>query len=322
MARYGITIPFPQSGDLAAQRELIEALPAMGYSDAWSAEAFATDGFTPLALASVWAPQLRLGVAIAPVFTRGPALLAQTTASMAQAAPGRFVLGLGTSSNVIVERWNSVEFDRPYQRARDTIRFLKLALTGEKVTEDYETFSIKGFRLAALPPEPVPILLAALRPGMLRLAAREGDGAILNWLSATDVTTVAGIVKEINPQAELVARLFVCPTDDLDLARQIGRRALAGYVNVPVYRAFHEWLGRGEALAEHWQLWEAGDRAGALEAIPDEVVDDLLVHGSPDVCREKVAAYVANGVTTTTLAVMAPPGMSDADCVEALKPNQ
>ena len=321
MARYGITIPFPQSGDLAAQRELIEALPAMGYSDAWSAEAFATDGFTPLALASVWAPQLRLGVAIAPVFTRGPALLAQTAASMAQAAPGRFVLGLGTSSNVIVERWNSVEFDRPYQRARDTIRFLKLALTGEKVAEDYETFSVKGFRLAALPPEPVPILLAGLRPGMLRLAAREGDGAILNWLSAADVTTVAGIVKEINPEAEIVARLFVCPTDDLELARQIGRRALAGYVNVPVYRAFHEWLGRGEALAEHWQLWEAGDRAAALEAIPDEVVDDLLVHGSPDVCREKVAAYVANGVTTTTLAVMAPPGMSDAECAEALKPS-
>lgn len=320
MARHGITIPLASAGNLAEQKQLIQSLPDLGYTDAWSSESFATDGFTPLALASAWAPQLRLGVAIAPVFTRGPALLAQTAASLAQAAPGRFVLGVGTSSDVIVSRWNATEFDRPYQRVRDTVRFLRQALAGEKVTQDYETFSVQGFRLAALPPEPVPILVAALRPQMLRLAARESDGVILNWLSPQDAAEVTQIVGEINPAAEVVARLFVCPTDDAELARQVGRRSLAGYVNVPVYRAFHEWLGRGDALARHWELWEAGDREGALAAIPDEVVDDLVVHGSPEECRGKIQSYVDSGVTTTALALMCPPPLNEAEALEQLGP--
>ncbi len=110
---------------------------------------------------------------------------------MCQAAPGRFTLGIGSSSNVIVERWNAMTFDKPYQRVRDTIRFLRAALSGEKVTEEYETFAVNGFRLGIAVPEQPPILVAALRQGMLRLAGREGDGAIVNWLSADDVKTVA-----------------------------------------------------------------------------------------------------------------------------------
>ena len=77
---------------------------------------------------------------------RGAHTLASTVASMCQAAPGKFALGIGTSSNVIVERWNGMEFDKPYQRVRDTIRFLRASLAGEKVTETYETFAVNGFR--------------------------------------------------------------------------------------------------------------------------------------------------------------------------------
>ena len=85
-----------------------------------------SDGFTPLALASAWTPSLNLGVAIIPAYTRGPALLAQSVAAMAEAAPGRFTLGLGTSSDVIVSRWNGIDFADPYKRVRDTIRFLRV----------------------------------------------------------------------------------------------------------------------------------------------------------------------------------------------------
>ena len=132
-------------------------------------------------------PSLRLGTAIVPAFTRGPATIAQSAASLAQAAPGRFVLGIGTSSNVIVEQWNGVPFDRPYQRTRDVVRFLGPRSRGEKVSEEYETFTVSGFTLGLRLEEPVPILVAALREGMLRLAGREADGAIVNWLSAEDV---------------------------------------------------------------------------------------------------------------------------------------
>ena len=318
--RYGITIPF-DNVPLGEQREWIEELSGLGYSDAWSSEANGADAFTPLTLASVWAPQLRLGTAIVPAFTRGPGCLAQSVGSIAQAAEGRFVLGLGTSSDVIVERWNSIPFVEPYKKTRDMVRFLRLALTGEKVTETYETFSVRGFKLGVVPAQPVPILVAALREGMLRLAGREGDGAIINWLSADDVSTVAPVVRAYGADKEIVARIFVAPSEDIDTVRSLGRYAIAAYLNVPVYAAFHEWLGRGPQLADMWRLWKEGDRKAALAAIPDEVVDQLIVHGSAEQCREHVQRYLDNGVSTSAIAILPFPGVDQRQAIRDLAPR-
>jgi probable F420-dependent oxidoreductase len=306
--RFGMTIPL-DGVSLAEHRAVYTELADLGYTDLWSAEANGADAFTPLALAAAWtdgpdtANRPRLGCAIVPAYTRGPALMAQSVAAMAEAAPGRFVFGIGTSSNVIVENWNAIPFDEPYKKTRDMVRFLKAALTGEKVDESYETFRVKGFRLGRKLPQGTPappILIAALRPGMLKLAGTEGDGAIINWLSADDVKTVAPYVNG----KEVVARIFVCPTEDVDTVRAYGKMAIAAYLNVPVYAAFHEWLGRGDALQGMWDAWKAGDRKAATAAIPDAVVDDLIVHGTPQQCREHLDRYVANGVTTPVLAVM------------------
>ena len=272
MQRYGMTIPFDRL-PLHAQRDRVVELADLGYTDVWSSEANGADAFTPLALASVWAPTLRLGTAIVPAFTRGPACLAQSVGSLAQAAPGRLALGVGTSSNVIVEGWNGIPFEQPYQRTRDVVRFLRQALAGEKVSGEFDSFTVRGFRLGVVPEEPVPLLVAALREGMLRLAGREGDGAIINWLSAEDVAKVAPVVQEAGGGGkEIVARIFVCPSDDAETVRNMGRFAVAAYLNVPVYAAFHEWLGRGDQLKGMWEAWKAGDRKAALAAIPDEVV--------------------------------------------------
>lgn len=317
--RYGITFPF-DGISLPDQRPIVESLADLGYTDLWSAESNGYDGFTPLTLASIWAPTLRLGVAIIPVYTRGPATLAMCAGSLAAAAPGRFVLGIGTSSNVIVEKWNGTRFDEPYKRVRDTLRFLKPAFAGEKVTEQYDTFAIDGFRMGFTPPEPPTILVAALRAGMLRLAGREADGAITNWLAPTDVPTVAKELAAGGSGKELAARIFVAPTDDVDAARAVGRFAVAAYLTVPVYRAFHEWLGRGELMAGMQAAWAAGDRKGALAAIPDELVDDLVVHGSPAACRERIQQYVENGITTPVLAVL-PVGVDPATAARELAPQ-
>lgn len=321
MQRYGMTIPF-DGIPLHQQRDWIVELADLGYTDVWSSEANGADAFTPLALASAWAPSLRLGTAIVPAFTRGPACLAQSVGSLAQAAPGRVALGIGTSSNVIVEGWNGIPFDQPYQRTRDMVRFLRQALTGDKVTAEYETFNVRSFRLGVVPPEPVPILVAALREGMLRLAGREGDGAIINWLSADDVATVAPIVHKAGggEPKEVVARIFVAPTDDADAVRNLGRYAIAAYLNVPVYAAFHEWLGRGDVLADMWRLWKEGDRKAALAAIPDSLVDQLIVWGTPEACREHLGRYVENGVTTPAIALL-PFGYDVRQAVRDLAPR-
>ena len=316
MTRMGITVPFDDV-PLGEHHHWYELLGDLGYTDVWTGESNGADGFTPLALAAAWAPGLRLGTAVVPVYTRGPGLLAMQAATLADLAPGRFALGVGSSSDVIVHRWNATPFDRPYQRVRDTVRFLRSALSGGKVDERYETFEVHGFRLARPVEQPPAILVAALRPGMLRLAGREADGAILNWLSADDVRQV---VPEVGAGKDIVARIFVCPTTDAERARHVGRMAIAAYLNVEVYARFHEWLGRSDVLQPMWSAWRAGDRKSALAAIPDGLVDELIVHGTPEECRAHVQRYVDNGVTVPVIALFA--GADDLEqAVRALAPR-
>ncbi|MFV0309818.1 MAG: LLM class F420-dependent oxidoreductase [Desertimonas sp.] len=315
--RPGMTVPLP--GPLHTHRDKLGELADLGYTDIWSAEADGADGFTPLALAAAWEPRLRLGTAIIPAYTRAPACFAQSVASMADAAPGRFAIGIGSSSNVIVERWNGVPFEAPYRKVRDVVRFLRDALGGEKVAKTYDTFEVQGFRLGIRPEQPPPILIAALREGMLKLAGREGDGVIINWLAPEDVTKVVGVVSDAaeGAEREVVARIFCCPSENAEVVREAAKFAIAAYLNVPVYAEFHRWLGRGDVLQPMWEAWQGGDRKAALAAIPDSLVDELIVHGSPAHCRERIQAYFDNGVTTSSLAIM--PLDRDLDHWEAVR---
>ncbi|MBA3604802.1 MAG: LLM class F420-dependent oxidoreductase [Acidimicrobiia bacterium] len=320
--RPGMTVPLP--GPLHSHRDKLVELADLGYTDIWSAEADGADAFTPLALAAAWEPRLRLGTAIVPAFTRSPACFAQCVATLADAAPGRFAIGIGSSSNVIVERWNGVPFAEPYKKVRDVVRFLRDALGGEKVAKAYDTFEVQGFRLNIRPEQPPPILIAALRAGMLGLAGREADGVIINWLAPEDVAKVVGVVSAAagGAEREVVARIFVCPSENTAAVRAGARMAIAAYLNVPVYAEFHRWLGRGDQLQPMWDAWAAGDRKGALAAIPDEVVDALVVHGPAAKCRRRIQQYFDEGVTTSSLAIMPlDPELSHREAVRQLAPT-
>ena len=223
--------------------------------------------------------RLQLGTAVVPVYTRGPGLLAMQAATMAELAPGRFALGVGSSSDVIVERWNATPFTEPYKRVRDTVRFLRQALTGEKVDAEYETFTVRGFRLGRRIESHPASTWPRCGPACCGWRGARPTGPSSTGCRPTTSTTV---VPEVGAGKDIVARIFVCPTEDAERARYVGRIAIAAYLNVAVYAAFHEWLGRGPLLEPMWSAWRAGDRKGALAAIPDEVVDDLIVHGSPE----------------------------------------
>ena len=304
--RLALSVPL-DAFTLAEHSELAREAERLGYTDAWSLEVDGTDCFTPLAVVGA-ATQMRLGTAIANVYTRGPATLAQTAAGMAEIAPGRFNLGIGSGSQPIVEMWNSGSFAKPATRVREMAQFLRQALAGERVVFAGETFQVDGFRLSRPIEQPVPIHVAALREGMLKVAGEVGDGAIINWLSAEDCRKSIAVVREAATDAgrepasiEITARLMVNidpPGPEGDLGR---RRLINAYLNVPVYRAFHEWLGRGEALKGMWEAWEGGDRKGAVAAIPDRVVGDLVVHGTAEERNAHVRRYLDAGVDTVFL---------------------
>lgn len=281
MSRYGLALPL-RTVPLDRHRALIEEPPDLGYTDVWTGEAAGYDGFTPLALAAAWAPALRLGTGVLPVQTRGPALLAMTVASLAEAAPGRVVVGIGSSGPPFVTRINGIPFEHPYRQVRDTLRFLRTALAGRTVRGVFDSFTIEGYT-PALRPDPVPpVMIGALGPQMLRLAGTEADGLVTNFLTVEDVPVVAEALGPQGRGKEIVARLFVCPTRDREFALRQGRELLGPILNARTYAGFHDWLGRGDELAASHAAWAAGDHRGALAAVPDHLIDALLVHGSPE----------------------------------------
>lgn len=304
--RIALSVPL-QGYTIAEHPKLAQEAEALGYTDAWSFEVDGSDCFTPLAVLA-GTTNMRLGTAIANVYTRGPATLALCAASLAEAALGRFELGIGAGSQPIVELWNDQKFRRPATRVKEMVLFLRQALAGERVVFEGETFSVNGFRISRPIEQPPKIHVAALREGMLSVAGEVGDGAVINWLSAEDCKKSVAVVREAaaragrDPQAiEITARLMVNidpPGPEADLMR---RRFLNSYLHVPVYRSFHEWLGRTETLTPMWDAWAAGDRRGAIVNTPAEVIDDLIVHGPAEQRNEHVRRYLDAGVDTAFL---------------------
>jgi probable F420-dependent oxidoreductase len=305
MDRLGMTVPV--AGETMAELPaVLDELADAGYTDIWTSEVNATDAFAPLLMAAQRTPRLRLGTSIAGVFSRSPALMAMNALAVAELSDEPVYVGVGSSSQNMVEQWHGVPFARPYQRVRDTVRFLRAAFGGERVTFRGDSFEIDGFRLARVPPHPPRILVAALRAGMLRLAGREGDGVVLNWLSPDDTARVVPLVLDGNPAADVVARLFAVTGPDRETTRVIARRMVTAYLNTGVYADYQRWLGRGPALEAMWAAWQAGDRRGALAAVPDAVIDELFLTGSPAEIRSGVADYVRAGITVPVLAVVGP----------------
>jgi probable F420-dependent oxidoreductase len=288
--RWGLTLPFA-GVPLAATEPLLRRAEAAGWDDLWTGDTSGPDGFTPLALAAAWTERMRLGTGVVGAFTRGPAVLAQHAAALADASGGRFVLGIGSSSDVIVERWNGVPFERPLTKVRETVEALRPVLSGGR--------GPGGFRLEPPPPHPVPIYVAALRDRMLALGGSIGDGTFLNFLP---LSAVEHVVATIAPRDghDVVCRFF-CVPQPIDEGLALARFMFAGYATVPVYAEFFRALGWGDAIDPMVRAWRDGDRKLALERVPDELVREVFVFGRAPEMRERLERYAARGVRSLCL---------------------
>ena len=308
MKRWGLTLPLAMRS-LADHEELVRRAEAAGYTDLWSGETSGPDGFTPLALAAAWTSEIRLGTGVVGVFQRGPALLAQQAAALADASGGRFVLGIGASSDRIVEGWNDIPFERPLSKVDESVDFLRTAFAHERT----ET----GFKLEAQPPA-IPIVLAALRGKMLRLAVEKGDGAFTNFLPISGLPKVTEQLSGAPDGFELLCRFFCLP-GEREQIEPLARFMFSSYVTVPVYAAFYEWLGHGEAIAEMREKWGAKDRQGAAAAAPWELIEEMFILGTPEQMRARLEEFVAGGITLPVLTPICPPE-NQGELIEALAP--
>lgn len=317
MNTLGVTLPFT-GVPLHQHRPLVERLADAGFGEVSTGESNGLDGLSVLLMAAAWRPELVVSASVVSAFTRGPSILASTAAGLAEAAPGRARFGIGAGSDRIVAGWNGIPFDRPYSKVAHTLRFLRAVLAGERAVAGEDTpggraasaLGVAEYRLGRVPEQAPALVVAALGPRMQRLAAAEADGVSLNFLSPDDVTTVraaaAGVERVVDAPLTVQVRVFVVPGEG-DEGEVLARRQLAAYLTVPVYTNFQRWLGRGDQLTELLQCWNSGDRRGAVEAVPDQVVKDLFLIGSPRTCADGVRRYQDAGVDIPTLALMAGP---------------
>ena len=307
--RWGLTLPLVGL-PLRDHAEHVKRAEAAGYTDVWSGETNGPDGFTPLVLASEWTDSVRLGTGVVGVFQRGPALLAQQAAALADASGGRFALGIGASSDRIVEGWNGMRFERPLGKVSETVDFLRAALAGERTAT--------GFRLEQAPEAPVPIILAGLRGRMLELAVEKADGAMSNFLPLSGLPKVRAQVADAPAPFELLCRFFCLP-GEREQVEPLVRFMFSSYITVPVYAAFYRWLGHGEAIAEMCAAWEAKDRERAAQAAPWELIEDMFILGSPERMRARLDEFVAGGITLPILTPITTPDKL-GELIEALAP--
>lgn len=306
--RLGITIPIDGIPIAEAVVPLAKLAEDNGYTDAWSAEVSSTDGLTPLAALAVTTQKLRLGTAILPAFSRPPALLAMESASLQALSNGRFVLGIGTSSSIIVGGWMGGRFELPLTRIKETVAALRQAFAGKKLDVEGRTLRSKGFRLTGDPGSTVPIFIAALGPRMLKLAGEVADGVILYLFTPDGAREAISQVREAARSAgrdpdsiDVVARIPIAIDQDPEMLKYVLRRLMVTYAMVDVYNASIGRQGYAKEASAIAERWKEGDREGAAAAVTDEMLYAFYLQGDRDSCASGLERFREAGIKTPVL---------------------
>ncbi|MCC7077857.1 MAG: LLM class F420-dependent oxidoreductase [Acidimicrobiia bacterium] len=324
MARLGLTLPLVPRGapeSVAFAREAFD----LGYEEIWTAEVGGLDSYALAAAAACTIPGVRIGTAVVPAQTRTPMVHAMAATTLSQLTHGNFVLGLGISSENIVADWAGQPFDRPLARMREIVTVLREVLSGEKVTFEGSTLAMRRFRLQSRPQGEVPIFMAALNRGMLRLAGEIADGVILNMVPERALPQVLGEVRAGAEAAgrdpgslEVVARLHVVLTDDAARDRDIVRMGFGAYAATSVYNRFFRWIGfeaEAEAVAA---AFAAGDRAAVAGAMSDDMCDAIAICGDEEHVAGRVEAYAAAGIDVCVLNPLLPESAGQRRLLESM----
>ncbi len=307
--RMAVTLPAGPSIEQTIKR--LKWAEDNGYPDAWFSDSGAPDSLTQVAAVAHHTNSIRIGVAVTPVYTRTPAVLAATANVLEQLLPGRFIMGLGSSSQTIMGAWNGIALDKPMTRVKDTALMVRSMLKGEKSDFDLTTLKSRGYRQAPLE-NPPPLYLAALQPKMIEMAAEIGDGVIFNLWPKSALPKMMEHVKIGAERAgknwedvEIVNRAMVLATDDKEAGRQLFRAAFAPYYATPVYNNFLAWSGYEDAANTISEGWAEKDRAKTGGALTDALIDEIAIIGTEDEIRARIREDARGGIHTHIVAPMA-----------------
>lgn len=290
--------PLLSSGELLACAKMAdESAHSIWVPESWGREAFSTLG----ALSQVTRRCL-LGTSVVSIYSRTPATVAMAAVTLDMLSSSRTIIGLGASTEAIVENWHGVKFEKPLARMRDFVTSLKLMLTGEKVTYEGRDFQIKNFRILHKPPrQNIPVFVGAVNPGMVALATELADGAIFFLRPKDELkSTVRGIKAKTGRRDFEIACSIICAVSDNhpEKARRRAAQTLAFYVAVGgYYRKFLAGSGFG---SETEQITAAYARSGienAAERVTEQMLGSLTISGNREQCRKSLDEFMSSGIT-------------------------
>ncbi len=320
--RIGLGIP-PSGLPMALCLDLVQQAENRGFEGLWTGEAWGTETCTLVGALLARSRRIHVGTSIVSIYLRPPTLTAMQAATLDMIAPGRARLGLGVSTRNI-NGFHGLPWDYPVSRMREYVEIIRKVLAGERVTYEGTFYQPKGFGLSVQLSGPMPIYLAAVNPRMLRLAGEIADGVLLTWLPARQLRdSIAEIAKgaaragrSLN-EIDIACYLHTHVTSNREQSLSALRRVLIGYSQANTYIQGFTHFGYGDVLADVHSRLQAGDRAGAEAAIPESMVDELYLTGSPEDCQAQLNTFLEAGVQTPIIA--APPmGRLDAEDMYAL----
>lgn len=317
---------------IAEHLELVRAGERAGWRGAWFSELAGIEGVASGAAVAATLASGRLGSAILPMQTRDPLLLAMAAATLTQVAPGGFVLGLGTSTKVIIEDWHATPWgSSPLALVRESVGLVKRFLDGERVTTASGRWRYTRAQLTIRPDGRVPVYIAALNDRMLELAGEIADGVLLNFVTVADVRHARERVAAGAARAgrsldnfEIVVYFRATVTDDFEAVRDRYQRELFTYVMAPVYQQLFQREGHGRACREVEKRWKAGAREQALASIPPPLIHDRTLVGTTAEIERRLQEYAGAGMDAAiVLPVAIPDREYIPDClriIDALGP--
>ena len=313
-----IAVTLPMGPRLEDSITLVEWAEANGFDDVWFSDAMAPDSLTMAAAVAPYTRRMRVGVAVTPVYTRTPAVFAATANVLGQLLPGRFVLGLGSSSQTIMERFNGIQMEKPLTRVKETAIIVRSMLAGEKSGFELSTLHSRGYRQEPLPAPP-PIYLAALRPKMIEMAAEHGDGVIFNLWPQKALPKMLEHVEIGARRAgkrlediEIVNRSVVMVSDDIEDAKARFRNHYAPYYANPVYNNFLKWAGYPDEAEGILAGWAARDRELSTGSITDEIIEAVAIIGDVDKVHRRFREDAAGGIDTNIVSPIGPMPLAQA----------
>ena len=326
----------PISDELSRREsmQLVQRAEELGFHSAWYGESWGYDAFTTLAEVASRTSAIQIGTHVATVFSRSPAMTAQSAASLDAISEGRLILGIGTSGPIVVRDWHGEQWHRPLQRTREYIEIVRLALSGERVDYDGELIQLKGFRLRVRPVrDRVPVMIASLGPRNVELTGEIADGWLPIFPSASSMPEMKALLargasRSGRDPAEIeIAPSILTAVSDGAQARELARAHVAFYVGG--MGTFYNDLVRRQGFEEEALLIKAewlkpgrAGRAAAVRAVTDAMLDTMTLVGNREWVLTRLEEIAEAGVT---LPILAFPFGSDAtlmrDTLEALAPR-